>query len=344
MIMKSPKTAILLFVLSIITFSCKHAVEEPSNEEAAIIEEGKSFHEKYLEEIESLPTRVDSLSTRGMVKVEGGTYMMGGNSEQARHDEFPRHQEEVSELWVDQTEVTNAQFGDFVEATGYITTAERPFVVEGKSYPPGALVFDQSNPEAWWGFEEGASWKQPYGPGSNIEGKEDHPVVQVSWYDANAYAKWAGKRLPTEVEYEYINRGGAPQDIYPWGNDFELATSQTNFHQGEFPIENKLADNFEKTAPVKSFPANGYGLYDVSGNVWEWVLDTYHPNAYQRLDERTDGHFKEYNNPELHKVIRGGSFLCNESYCTGYRNAARMSSSPDSSLEHLGFRCVREVR
>lgn len=269
--------------------------------------------------------------------------MMGGNSEQARQDEFPRHQETVSALWVDQTEVTNAQFRAFIEATGYITTAERPFVVQGESYPPGALVFDQTDPEAWWGFEQGASWEKPYGPGSSIEGKDDHPVVQVSWYDANAYAKWAGKRLPTEVEYEYIIRGGAPEDIYPWGNDFELATSKTNFHQGEFPIENQLADNFEKTAPVKSFPANGYGLYDVSGNVWEWVLDTYHPNAYERIEQRTDGYFKEYHSPDQHKVIRGGSFLCNESYCTGYRNAARMSSSPDSSLEHLGFRCVREV-
>lgn len=342
--MKASKTAfLLLLVVSAVSFSCKNTTEEAPEQQISL-EKDKSFHEKYLEEIQSLPTREDSLSRQGMVKVKAGTYIMGGNSAQARNDEFPRHQEEVPELWVDQTEVTNAQFRAFVEATDYITTAQRPFEVDGKSYPPGALVFDETSPEAWWGFQEGASWEQPYGPGSTIEGKDDHPVVQVSWYDANAYAKWAGKRLPTEAEYEYLKRGGASEDIYPWGNDFEIAASQTNFHQGEFPIENKLTDNFEKTAPVRSFPANGYGLYDVAGNVWEWVLDTYHPNAYERLEERTDGYFKDYHNPQQHKVIRGGSFLCNESYCTGYRNAARMSSSPDSSLEHLGFRCVREVR
>ena len=334
----------LLFVGSAFSLSCKNTNESPTQQQPATPQEEKSYHQSYLEEIAAIPTREDSLSTSGMIQVEGGTYMMGGNSEQARNDEFPRHKETVPSLWVDETEVTNAQFREFVEATGYKTTAERPFEIDGETYPPGALVFDENDPQAWWKFVEGASWKEPYGPGSNIDGKDDHPVVQVSWYDANAYAKWAGKRLPTEAEFEYFKRGGTEDEIYPWGDDFEVATNLTNFHQGQFPVENQLTDNYEKAAPVKSFPANGYGLYEVAGNVWEWVLDTYHPNAYQRLNERTDGYFKEFDNPEQQKVIRGGSFLCNESYCTGYRNAARMSSSPDSSLEHLGFRCVREVK
>ncbi|WP_343487465.1 formylglycine-generating enzyme family protein [Allomuricauda sp. d1] len=274
-----------------------------------------------------------------MAKIEGGSFMMGGVSEQARPDELPRHSETVHTFWMDATEVTNAQFQEFIDATGYVTTAERKIELEGKSYPPGALIFDKTNPQLWWKFKEGANWKHPYGPESSIEVKANHPVVQVSWYDAMAYAHWMGKRLPTEVEWEYA--ASADQNaIYPWGNDFSVATNHANFHQGTFPMENIAQDGFEKTASVGSFPPNANGLSDMAGNVWEWCLDTYHPNAYEMPDKRQNGYFANYVNPKQQKVIRGGSFLCSESYCTGYRAAARMSSTPDTGLEHTGFRLV----
>jgi len=325
-------------------FSCKYEEKKTAETSKETIQETeKSYHEKYMEEIAEIKER-DSVSTSGMLKIEGGEYMMGGNSQQARRDEFPQHKETIKTLWVDETEVTNAEFREFVDATGYVTTAERSFEVNGETFPPGAMVFNSSNPQAWWKFKEGANWKHPQGPESSIIGKEDHPVVQVSWYDAMAYTKWAGKRLPTEAEFEYLARGGKENQIYHWGNDFKKATKFVNFHQGDFPVSNEVKDKFEKTAPVKSFPKNGFGLYEVSGNAWEWVLDTYYPNAYSKLKQRTDGYFKEYFNTEQQKVIRGGSFLCSESYCTGYRNAARMSSTPESGLEHLGFRCVRDLK
>lgn len=324
-------------------FSCKNQErEKDKTSEEKIESTDRSYHEKYLEEIAEIEER-DSVSTSGMLKIEGGEYMMGGNSQQARRDEFPQHKETIETIWVDETEVTNAEFRKFIEETGYVTTAECSFEINGESFPPGAMVFDAENPQAWWKFKEGANWKHPQGPESNIKGKEDHPVVQVSWYDAMAYAKWAGKRLPTEAEFEYLARGGKENQIYHWGNNFEEATEFVNFHQGDFPNLNEVKDNFEKTSPVKSFPPNAFGLFEVSGNVWEWVLDTYYPNAYSKLEQRSDGYFKEYFNEEQQKVIRGGSFLCSESYCTGYRNAARMSSTPESGLEHLGFRCVKDV-
>ena len=324
-------------------FSCKNQEKEKAKTSAEKIERtNKSYHEKYLEEIAAIEER-DSVSTSGMLKIKGGEYLMGGNSQQARRDEFPQHKEIIETIWVDETEVTNAEFRKFVEETEYVTTAERNFEINGKSFPPGAMVFDDENPQAWWKFKEGANWKHPHGPGSSIEGKENHPVVQVSWYDAMAYAKWAGKRLPTEAEFEYLARGGKENQVYHWGNNFGQATEFVNFHQGDFPVTNAVKDSFEKTAPVKSFPPNAFGLYEVSGNVWEWVLDTYYSNAYSKLEQRNDGYFKEYFNKEQQKVIRGGSFLCSESYCSGYRNAARMSFTPESGLEHLGFRCVKDV-
>ncbi|QYA25971.1 formylglycine-generating enzyme family protein [Gramella sp. MT6] len=301
------------------------------------------YHKNYLREISFIDTRADSSSTSNMVKLSGGSFMMGGNSNQARQDEFPRHKENINPIWVDKTEVTNAQFQEFVDETGYVTTAERSFKIKGKKYEAGALVFDPYNPEWWWKFVKGANWQHPTGPDSDIEGKENYPVVQVSWYDAMAYAKWAGKRLPTEAEYEYFNRAGNDTLIYHWGNEFEKAPEMANFFQGNFPRQNSVEDHFEKEAPVMSYPANDFGLYETSGNVWEWCFDTYYPDAYSRLDKRTDGYFKEFVNMEQQKVIRGGSFLCSETYCTGYRNAARMSSAPDTGLEHTGFRCVKDI-
>ncbi|WP_110688271.1 formylglycine-generating enzyme family protein [Salegentibacter sediminis] len=343
-----PYSKFSLFLLAfLLNFSsCKNVESENTSEENSKVTSEKSeqsFHEQMMIEIEKIEVREDLASTEGMIMLEGGTYTMGGNSRQARQDEFPQHQETIKDLWVDKTEVTNAEFRKFIEATGYLTTAEREFELDGKTYAPGAMVFDPENPEAWWKFIEGANWKHPEGPKSTIKNKDDLPVVQISWYDAMAYAKWAGKRLPTEAEFEYLARGGRDKQVYHWGDDFSVAAEFVNFHQGDFPVSNSQDDSFENASPVKSFPANDFGLYDMAGNVWEWCLDTYYPNAYSKLESRTDGYFREYFNAEQHKVIRGGSFLCSESYCTGYRNSARMSSTPDSSLEHLGFRCVKDI-
>lgn len=329
----------VLFGVVFLVVSCKQT-PATSTDPVAEEETSLSLHEKYLLEIEKLPIREAAVDFSGMVKIKGGTYLMGGVSSQARVDELPRHSENVSSFWMDTTEVTNGQFQEFVAATGYVTTAEREAFIEGQRYPPGALVFDAANPQFWWKYEPGAYWGAPQGKDDAVSDKLNHPVVQVSWYDAMAYAHWVGKRLPTEVEWEYAARGGTTNTRYYWGNDFSLATSHANFHQGSFPVENLLTDAHEKTAAVGSFSPNEFGLYDMAGNVWEWCLDTYYPNAYELLDKREDGYFKGYYNPKQQKVVRGGSFLCNESYCTGYRASARMSSTPDTGLEHTGFRLV----
>ena len=307
----------------------------------------------------------------GMVKIEGGQFVMGGNNSQARADEMPQHQVALKSFWIDATEVTNADFAQFVEATGYETIAEQVIDIDEmmKQLPPGtprpdpsllqpfSLVFKEQpkgqnmyHPGNWWNMVPGANWHQPFGPGSSIEGMEDHPVVHVAWYDALAYCKWAGKRLPTEAEWEYAARGDQVDKIYPWGND-SIRASHANYWQGEFPIENTSADRFVRTSPVKSFPPNPVGLYDMAGNVWEWTSDWYHFHYYYTaaetdLSENPVGPTTSFDPDEPtvpKKVIRGGSFLCNDSYCSGYRVAARMKSSPDTGTEHTGFRCVRDI-
>ena len=341
--MKRSFFQILCIVLLII--SCKQekssgpieAMEMPPKKESI------DYHENYLREISYLKTREDSASTLGMVKLGAKEFMMGGNSEEARSNEFPQHQEIIKPIWVDKTEVTNAQFREFVEATGYVTTAERSFEIKGKKYEPGALIFDPYNPEWTWKFVRGTNWQNPQGPDSDISGKENYPVVQVSWYDAMAYAKWAGKRLPTETEYEYFNRAGNDSLVYHWGNDREKAAEMANLFQGDFPKKNSKEDNFEKISPVKSFSTNKFGLYDTTGNVWEWCLDTYHADAYSRMKERQDGYFQEFQNMNQEKVIRGGSFLSGESQPVEYRSSARMSAAPDVGMEHTGFRCVKDL-
>jgi formylglycine-generating enzyme len=312
-------------------------------------------------------------STSGMVLIPAGTFSMGGDNDQASADEYPKHTVTVDSFYIDETEVTNEQFAKFVEATGYITTAEqKPNWDElKKTLPPNttkppdsvlvaaSLVFKQSatpitlnNAGQWWNWLAGASWQHPQGPQTNIIGKENYPVVHVSWFDAIAYCKWAGKRLPTEAEWEYAARGGLVNNIYPWGNEHVNAgTPKANSWEGNFPYLNEQKDGFLTGAPVKKYNCNGYGLFDMAGNVWEWCSDWYDYNHYKTLantsTKNPKGPAKSYDpdeplNPK--RSLRGGSFLCNDSYCSGYRVARRMKSSPDTGLEHTGFRCVRDVK
>ncbi len=308
--------------------------------------------------------------TEGMVLVPGGSFVMGGDSVWGQRDEFPRHRVQVSSFYIDRHEVTNAQFRAFVEATGYVTTAERKPDWEElkKQLPPGtprpadsllvaaSLVFSPpshpvalNNASLWWSWAPGADWRHPQGPGSSIDGKDAYPVVQVSWDDATAYAQWAGKRLPTEAEWEYAARGGRAQAIYPWGDEgVDQGKMKANSWQGNFPNENTQKDGFYHSAPVMSFAANGYGLYDMAGNVWEWCSDWYRPDYYEACSRKgtvTDPQgpdtFYDPDEPTVPKhVVRGGSFLCTDQYCSGFRVAARMKTSFDTSLEHTGFRCV----
>ena len=308
------------------------------------------------------------VSYDGMAKIPAGTLNMGGDNEQADRNELPKHKVVIASFWMDEREVTNQQFSDFIEATNYLTVAERPINWEemAKELPPGtpkppdslllpgALVFqapkqqiDMNNPGNWWFWVTGANWRHPAGPESNMEDKMDHPVVQVAWEDATAYAEWAGKRLPTEAEWEWAARGGEEGIIYPWGNNELSETAPpANFWQGPFPYVNELKDEFATTAPVAQFPANGYGLYDMAGNVWEWCADWFDVKFYTdpaAVKANTSGPARAYNpmNGQIpERVVRGGSFLCSENYCSGYRNSRRMGSSPDTGLNHTGFRCA----
>ncbi len=308
--------------------------------------------------------------TDDMVFIPSGTFLMGGDSIWGRPDEFPRHQVKISAFYMDRHEVTNAQFRAFVETTHYVTTAEKKPDWEElkKQLPAGtpkpadsllvaaSLVFSPpnhpvqlDNASVWWKWVPGADWRHPQGRQSSIKGKDNYPAVQVSWNDAVAYAKWAGKRLPTEAEWEYAARGGKPNSIYPWGDEpVGKGKMKANIWQGNFPNENTQKDGYYHTAPVMSFAGNGFGLYDMAGNVWEWCNDWYRPDYYAscaRMGTVTDpdgpNDFYDPDEPTVPKhVVRGGSFLCTDQYCSGFRVAARMKTSFDTSLEHTGFRCA----
>ncbi len=311
-------------------------------------------------------------SYSGMVLIPGGSFDMGGDNDQASEDEFPKHKVNITSFYMDATEVTNVQFQQFVDATGYVTTAEqKPDWNElKKTLPPGtakpsddmlvaaSLVFkpgsgpvDLNDYSQWWSWVAGASWKHPQGPNSSIKGKEQYPVVQVSWYDAKAYCKWAGKRLPTEAEWEFAARGARTNQIYPWGNEhISKGTLKANSWEGNFPYQNEQRDGYLTSAPVKAYTCNPYGLFDMAGNVWEWCNDWYDNKYYASVSGNTvlnpSGPQKSFDPQDPYtpkKVLRGGSFLCNDSYCSGYRVARRMKSSPDTGLEHTGFRCVKDV-
>jgi len=320
--------------------------------------------------VKQLATPKPSLkSNAGMKRIPAGIFSMGSHDAQGRADEYPIHKVQVNAFWMDETEVTNAAFAAFVKATGYVTTAEKAIdwaelakqVPAGTPKPadsllaPASLVFvattgpvDLNDYSQWWQFKRGADWKHPEGPASSIEGRENHPVVHISWDDASAYARWAGKRLPTEAEWEWATRGGLKDKIYPWGNEsVDNAPYKANSFQGHFPYEDQALDGYKNTtAPVKSYPANGYGLYDTAGNVWEWCSDWYRNDYYKKgpvFNPKGPASSNDPDEPGVPKrVMRGGSFLCNDGYCSSYRSSARMKSSPDSGLQHTGFRCVRD--
>ena len=291
-----------------------------------------------------------------MVLIPGGTFWMG--SETGPPDVRPVHKVTVDGFWMDQHEVTNEQFARFVDATGYVTTAERP--PDPKDFPgvpaeklvAGSIVFSPhgadasvDQPLSWWDYVPGANWRHPAGPRSGIDDKAKHPVVDVSWDGAVAYCKWAGKRLPTEAEWEYAARGGLDRKEYVWGDEQTPGGKHlANTWQGHFPRENTKEDGFVGTAPVASFPANGYGLYDMAGNVWEWCADWYRPDYYAHSPAKNPpGPESSYDPDEpgaSKRVERGGSYLCTDLYCGSFRPSRRMKTSPDSSLCHTGFRCV----
>jgi formylglycine-generating enzyme len=306
-----------------------------------------------------------------IIWIPGGTFLMG--SENFYLEERPVHEVSVDGFWMDRYTVTNEQFERFVDATGYVTLAERP--LNAADFPgaplenlvPGSMLFhktvgavDLRNYANWWVWAPGTSWCHPFGPGSSLDGIEQHPVVHVAYEDAEAYARWAGKELPTEAEWEFAACGGLDGKKFTWGDEhFPGGKAMANSWQGEFPWENLLLDGYEGTSPVGSFPPNGYGLYDMAGNVWEWTCDWFVP---RRADEvvkpccgpavnpRIQSPDKSYDpaQPQFRiprKVVKGGSHLCAPNYCLRYRPAARQPQMIDTGMSHIGIRCiVREAK
>ncbi len=312
----------------------------------------------------------EQVAPKEMRLIPGGEFVMGSNDPLAQPHERPPHRVRVDAFFIDESPVTNAQFRTFVEATGYVTTSEKPADLAEirKELPPGtpdppaealepaSIVFspppqpvNQTQYLQWWTYMKGADWRHPDGPGTSIEGKDDHPVVHVSWFDAAAYAKWAGKRLPTEAEWEFAARGGLKNKVNTWGNEpLSDEFPRINTWQGAFPYKDAKKDGFEGTSPVRAFAPNGYGLFDMAGNVWEWCADLYRADLYANRSskqpiENPKGPAKSFDPREPYAtkhVQKGGSYLCNDSYCSGYRPSAREANTPDSAAGHTGFRCV----
>jgi len=309
-----------------------------------------------------------------MVWVPGGEFSMGSDDPResicggpdAMGDARPIHRVYVDGFWMDKTDVTNGQFDKFAKATSYVTVAERvPTKEEFPDAPPENLVAGSTvfTPTAgpvplndhyqWWRYEKGASWRHPEGPESDLKGKENYPVVHVACEDALAYAKWAGKRLPTEAEFEFAARGGLAGKLYAWGDDLRPAgKSMANTYQGQFPVNDTGQDGFAGIAPVAQFAPNGYGLYDMAGNVWQWCSDWYRPDYFEQLaalggvarnPQGPDASFDPAEPTEKKRVHRGGSFLCTDQYCTRYMVGTRGKGEVSTGSNHVGFRCVKSV-
>jgi sulfatase modifying factor 1 len=319
--------------------------------------------------------RAPAPAPAGMVWIPGGEFSMGGTAESeglcafhgVTRDALPVHRVYVDGFWMDATELTNEAFARFVRATGYVTIAERtPRAEELPDVPPenlvaGSLVFTATAGPVplddnfqWWRYQKDASWRHPQGPGSSIEGRGRYPVVHIAYEDAMAYAKWAGKRLPTEAEWEFAARGGAAGQLYPWGGEFRPHEKpMANTYQGRFPASDTGIDGFAGIAPVASFPPNGYGLYDVAGNVWEWTSDWYRPDFYSQLATQGGvarnprGPASSFDSAEpgaKTRVQRGGSYLCTDQYCTRYMVGTRGKGEISTGSDHLGVRLVKDAR
>jgi formylglycine-generating enzyme len=298
---------------------------------------------------------------KNMAWIPGGTFLMG--SDHHYPEEAPAYEATVSSFWMDKYLVTNADFARFVEATGYLTVAER--VPDAALYPgalpqmlvAGSVVFrqpsrrvDLRNHYHWWVYVPGANWRHPEGPASSLKGREEHPVVHVAYEDVEAYAQWGGKDIPTEAEWEFAARGGLEGAEYTWGNEFAPGGKMmANTWQGEFPVQNLLVDGFERTSPAGFFSPNGYGLYDMAGNVWEWTSDWFQKHHAVKAccsgRAKGDAREKSYDpqTPEIRiprKVLKGGSYLCAANYCLRYRPAARIPQQVDTGTCHQGFRCI----
>ncbi len=310
----------------------------------------------------------------GMKWIPGGEFTMGTDDLHSMSNERPAHTVKITGFWMDEHVVTNAEFKKFVNATKYVTTAEKPVdwellklqVPEGTPKPPeetlkpGSLVFtppdhavDLRDMANWWTWTNGANWQHPQGPGSSLAGKDNYPVVHISWDDATAYAKWAGKRLPTEAEWEYAARGGAKKNTrYLWGEEFKVnGKFMANTFTGDFPYKNTAEDGFAGVSPVKAFPPNAYGLYDMAGNVWNWCSDFYAADQHSHSKEHgvscdpggPEKTFSPHDPNAVEHVIKGGSFLCNPSYCESYRPTARRGTPYDTGSEHVSFRCAKDA-
>ncbi|MCL6274670.1 formylglycine-generating enzyme family protein [Muricauda sp. 2012CJ35-5] len=368
--MKSATFTWLITSILVLSVCCKGKQENTTIEEKESLK--KIAPQPIFTVIKEMPDEVKV--PKGMVWIPGGNFTQGAIPQDgmAMAHEKPSHEVAVDGFFMDIAEVTNAQYAKFVAETKYITLAEREIdweemkkqLPEGTPKPhdsilqPGSLVFQKGKVSnlmdysQWWKWTIGANWKHPYGPGSSIHGKDNEPVVHIAYEDAVAYCNWAGKRLPTEAEWEYAARGGNESGIHFWGNETAELNRHANTWTGEFPESNDEMDGYTRRAPVMNYPPNAYGLYDMAGNVWEWTSDWYNSNYYQQQKDmgytqhNPKGASIAYNNGNpyaVERVIKGGSFLCSASYCASYRITARMATSLDSSLEHLGFRTVMDV-
>lgn len=363
---------ILLFGIAAL-FSCK----DQEKEKTSLGKDNSPIEKEIVSTKDLLREKPDSIDTPdGMVWVSGVEFTMGAQDSDplALPREKPAHPVAVDGFFIDQTEVTNAEFKKFVKETGYVTVAERPIDWEEmkKQLPPGtpkpadsilqpgSLVFRKelenitnlNDYSQWWEWKRGANWRHPYGPGSSIEDKDNYPVVHVSYEDAKAYANWAGRDLPTEAEWEAAAHGKLHGGIYTWGDDEAELKKEANTWQGHFPDKNIPEDGYKYVAPIKSFPPNTLDIYDMAGNVWELTKDNFDVNYYKSALEEGEiinpsGSVSYYNpdNPyQKEKVIKGGSFLCNKSYCASYRISARMGMTMDSGSDHVGFRTVLRIK